>query len=182
MSNSAHNSGWGFALYTTQRLPEVPWTNVEPASKAYWTLFAHYLSDINRKRRNKCSPAFGLVQKRLGDLWSHLIKKEALGNFKWLSQECHCDDCLSTDTTFSSACKFSGVFISSYSILNTIVCFVLFPPLLWKNYLSFSVFLCAAGQAYWWERGEGGAKSYDREKARPSINHSIFSRAQERTY
>ncbi len=41
------------------------------------------------------------------------------------------------------------------------------PPL--SSAIFFSVFLCVVG---WWERG-GGAKSYDGEKAWPSINHSI---------
>ncbi len=46
--------------------------------------------------------------------------------------------------------------------------------------LSFSVFQCVAGRAYW--RGRGWAKSqttklYDREKAWPSMNHSILSGA-----
>ncbi len=119
-----------------------------------------------------------LCKKSLDGLWGffgaigscfhncYFIKKEALENFKWLSQECHCDECLSVDTTLSSACKFSGVFISSYSILNTIVCFVLFPPLFWKNYLSFSVFLCAPVKHTEGGGWKGGAaKSNDREKA-----------------
>ncbi len=44
--------------------------------------------------------------------------------------------------------------------------------------LSFSVFLCVAGRAYWRERrvgGGDGAKSCDGEKAWSSINHSILS-------
>ncbi len=40
--------------------------------------------------------------------------------------------------------------------------------------LSFSVFLWVPGRAYWRE-WQGGAKSYDGEKALPSINHSILS-------
>ncbi len=63
-----------------------------------------------------------------------------------------------------------------------------FPPLfpITKSCLSFSVFLCVTGRAYWeLERGgaggggggEGeGAKSYDSEKARSSIIvHLILS-------
>jgi hypothetical protein len=42
--------------------------------------------------------------------------------------------------------------------------------------LSFSVFLCVAGRACWWERRRGrGAKSYDHRKAWSSTNHSILS-------
>jgi len=51
------------------------------------------------------------------------------------------------------------------------------PPLPSASYLSFSVFLCVAGRAHWPERGEGvhgrAAKSYEREKACSSINHSL---------
>ncbi len=52
------------------------------------------------------------------------------------------------------------------------------PPLPSANCLSFSVFLCLAGRAYYRERGGGGergAKSYNRKKAWPCINHSILS-------
>ncbi len=45
--------------------------------------------------------------------------------------------------------------------------------------LAFSVVMRVAGRAAFWrergEGGEGGIKSYDREKAWPSINHSILS-------
>jgi hypothetical protein len=50
-------------------------------------------------------------------------------------------------------------------------------PLLSASWLSFSVFLCVAGSAYWRERGElggRGTESYDRKKAWPSINRSIL--------
>ncbi len=43
--------------------------------------------------------------------------------------------------------------------------------------LSFSVFLCVAGRAYWRRgrgKGGGGAKSYDGEKVWSSINHSML--------
>ncbi len=52
------------------------------------------------------------------------------------------------------------------------------PPLPLANCLSFSVFLCLAGRAYCQERGGGGRRgaiSYNRKKAWPCINHSIFS-------
>ncbi len=53
------------------------------------------------------------------------------------------------------------------------------PPLPSASCLSFSVFLCVAGQAYWRESGgeggRGGAKSYHHEKAWFSINHSILT-------
>ena len=51
-------------------------------------------------------------------------------------------------------------------------------PLPSASCLSFSVFLCVAGRAYWRERrvgGGDGAKSCDGEKAWSSINHSILS-------
>jgi hypothetical protein len=51
-------------------------------------------------------------------------------------------------------------------------------PLPAASCLSFSVFLCIARRAYWQENGEGGsggAKSYDGEKAWPSLNHLILS-------
>jgi hypothetical protein len=44
--------------------------------------------------------------------------------------------------------------------------------------LSFSVFLCVVGRAFWREKGGGGggrANPYDREKAWSSVNHSILS-------
>ncbi len=44
--------------------------------------------------------------------------------------------------------------------------------------LSFAVFLCVAGRAFWRERGIGGgrrAKSFDREKAWSSVNYSILA-------
>ncbi len=54
-----------------------------------------------------------------------------------------------------------------------------FPPLPAASCLSFSVFLCVAGRELTDGReggGDGrGAKSYDREKAWPSLNHSIIS-------
>ncbi len=50
-----------------------------------------------------------------------------------------------------------------------------FPPLLSASCLSFSDFLCIAGQAYWRKGGGGGAKSSEREKAWSFINHSIIS-------
>ncbi len=43
--------------------------------------------------------------------------------------------------------------------------------------LSFSVILCIAGRDYWREGGE--TKSYNGEKAWPSLNHSILSVLQE---
>jgi hypothetical protein len=43
-----------------------------------------------------------------------------------------------------------------------------------KLSLSFSVFLCVAGSAYWREGGRG-AELYDRNKAWGSINRSILS-------
>ncbi len=53
------------------------------------------------------------------------------------------------------------------------------PPLPSASSLSFSDFLCVAGRANWRERcgagGRRGAKSYNREEAWPSINHSILS-------
>jgi len=51
----------------------------------------------------------------------------------------------------------------------------LLPTLPSASCLSFSVFLCVANRASWLKGGGRGAKSYDREKARPSINHWIFS-------
>jgi hypothetical protein len=52
-------------------------------------------------------------------------------------------------------------------------------PLSSASWLSFSDFLCVAGWPYWreWKGGGGGqgAKSYNREKAWLSINHSILS-------
>ncbi len=44
-----------------------------------------------------------------------------------------------------------------------------------------SGFLCVAGWAYWQERGLGGAKSYDGEKAWSSINHPILNTLWTRT-
>jgi hypothetical protein len=40
--------------------------------------------------------------------------------------------------------------------------------------LSFSVFLCVAGRAYWREREGGGAKAHERENACSSINHALL--------
>ncbi len=62
----------------------------------------------------------------------------------------------------------------------TILLFVHAPllhPLTSAKCLSFSVSVCVAGRAYLRkEVGSGrGAKSYDHEKAWPSINHSILS-------
>ncbi len=52
----------------------------------------------------------------------------------------------------------------------------LYPPLPTASCLSFSVFLCVAGQAYWrGGEGFGGTKSYDGEKSWSSINHSVLS-------
>ncbi len=50
-------------------------------------------------------------------------------------------------------------------------------PLPPASYLSF-LSLCVGGRAYWRDKGRvggRGAKSYDREEAWPSINHSILS-------
>jgi hypothetical protein len=48
------------------------------------------------------------------------------------------------------------------------------PPLLSASCLSFSALMCVSDRAY--GRGVGGrAKSFDGEKALPSINHSILS-------
>ncbi len=41
--------------------------------------------------------------------------------------------------------------------------------------LSFSAFLCVADRASWRERGRGGAKSYDGEKAESSLDHLLCS-------
>jgi hypothetical protein len=54
----------------------------------------------------------------------------------------------------------------------------LFPPSpVSKLSLFLGLFLCFASRAYWREGwgGERGAKSYDREKAWPSISYSILS-------
>ncbi len=50
-------------------------------------------------------------------------------------------------------------------------------PLRWSGCLSFSVFLCFAGRAYWLGEGRGrwGAISCYRKKAWSSINHAILS-------
>ncbi len=52
-------------------------------------------------------------------------------------------------------------------------------PLPSASCFPFSVFLYVANRASWWERWEGGgggrAKSYDGEKARSSIFHSVLS-------
>ncbi len=60
------------------------------------------------------------------------------------------------------------------------------PSLMWARCLTFSVFLCVAGRTYWRERGGRrggqGAKSHDREKAWPSINHSTLSGSPSQTW
>ncbi len=51
------------------------------------------------------------------------------------------------------------------------------PPCLPSAIVSFSVFLCVAGRAYWRKRGVGKEPkiSYDCGKAWPSVNHAILS-------
>jgi hypothetical protein len=49
------------------------------------------------------------------------------------------------------------------------------PPLPSASCLSFSVFLCVDYRSIYWRESRGGAKSYEDEKARSSINSSILS-------
>jgi hypothetical protein len=44
-----------------------------------------------------------------------------------------------------------------------------------ESCLSFSVFRCVTGRAYWRGRGWAKSQTYDHEKTLPSRNHSILS-------
>jgi hypothetical protein len=75
--------------------------------------------------------------------------------------------------------SFNHLLIIFFSLSYIIWLLVLpLPPLPSATCLSFSVFLCVAGRADLRERGWVGggrrAKSYDREKDWPSVNHSIL--------
>ncbi len=63
-------------------------------------------------------------------------------------------------------------FSSSYDLAPHLSCHPLLPS---ASCLSLPVFLCVADLAYWQERGGGGVKLSDDEKAWSSSNHSILS-------